>query len=94
MDFYLDWTDYKNGFGSVEGEHWLGNENIHRLTSQNKTYELRIDLEDFEENTRYATYNRFRLANETLHYQLILGDYDGDAGRFLKGSSNVVDMCL
>ena len=24
MDFYRNWSDYKNGFGYVEYEHWLG----------------------------------------------------------------------
>ena len=24
MDFDLDWIDYENGFGDLNGEHWLG----------------------------------------------------------------------
>ncbi|XP_062586890.1 microfibril-associated glycoprotein 4-like [Saccostrea cucullata] len=23
VDFYLDWVDYKSGFGQAKGEHWL-----------------------------------------------------------------------
>ena len=80
VDFYLKWLDYKYGFGRVDAEHWLGNENIHRLTSQ-KTYILRFDLEDFEGETRYAEYDMFLVANEDLDYQLIVGDYvAGTAG--------------
>ena len=33
VDFYLDWTDYVNGFGDLEGEFWYGLENIHCLTT-------------------------------------------------------------
>ncbi|CAJ0947740.1 unnamed protein product [Ranitomeya imitator] len=32
-DFYQDWETYKRGFGNQATEFWLGNENIHRLTS-------------------------------------------------------------
>ena len=53
----------------------------HRLTSQ-KTYKLRVDLGDFEGETRYAEYDQFLVADEDLDYQLILGNYQGTAGEF------------
>ena len=36
VDFYRDWTAYKQGFGSQLGEFWLGNDNIHALTAQGR----------------------------------------------------------
>eukprot|EP00057_Strongylocentrotus_purpuratus_P021082 XP_011675556.1 PREDICTED: ficolin-2-like [Strongylocentrotus purpuratus] len=75
----VNWSEYKSGFGNVSSEHWLGNDNIHRL-SRNKTYELRIDLEDFDGKTRYATYSNFSIADEASKYTLALGNYFGDAG--------------
>ena len=47
VDFQLGWEFYKNGFGELSGEFWLGNSNLHRLTA-NPDVLLRIDLEDFD----------------------------------------------
>ena len=33
VDFYLNWTSYKNGFGDLNGKMWRGNDNLHRLTT-------------------------------------------------------------
>ena len=33
VDFYVDWESYKKGFGNLEGEFWLGNDYLHRLTA-------------------------------------------------------------
>ncbi|XP_076090450.1 fibrinogen-like protein 1 [Mytilus galloprovincialis] len=78
-DFYRGWTDYENGFGDLENEFWLGNKNIHAITSQ-RQYQLRFDLEDFEEETRYAVYSTFNIGNASSEYQLTIQGYTGDAG--------------
>eukprot|EP00057_Strongylocentrotus_purpuratus_P011767 XP_011666241.1 PREDICTED: ficolin-2-like [Strongylocentrotus purpuratus] len=76
VSFSGNWLHYKKGFGSVSGEHWLGNDKIHRLTSQ-KTYELWVDIEDFSGRTSHARYRKFMIGNETMNYDLKLGDYSG-----------------
>ena len=38
---------------------------------------LRVDLEDFEGNTRFAQYNIFGVMNEDNMYKLNLGVYSG-----------------
>lgn len=50
-NFIRDWNDYKNGFGDMKREFWLGNENVFMLTNQ-EDYALRVDLEDFENHKR------------------------------------------
>nr|XP_025036879.1 ficolin-1-like isoform X2 [Pelodiscus sinensis] len=76
VEFFRDWASYKRGFGSLLSEFWLGNDNIHLLTSQGN-HELHIDLKDFENNKQFAKYKSFKIAGETEKYKLILGDFLG-----------------
>ncbi|XP_077465691.1 fibrinogen-like protein 1 [Stigmatopora argus] len=87
-NFNRSWVDYKNGFGNMVdvdlGELWLGNENLHSITAQ-ANYTLRIYLEDFDGNQRYADYRNFKVADEKDHYRLTFGAYTGTAGDSLSG---------
>ena len=78
VDFFLNWSDYKVGFGDLNGEFWLGLDKIHRLTSNNNNT-LRVDLEDFEGNTAYAEFKKFGVMSENDKYKLILGIYSGNS---------------
>lgn len=81
MDFDLDWDDFKVGFGSPGHEIWLGNEQIYSLTNQRR-YQLRIDLVDADGDPYYAKYGFFRINNEANNYRLTVENYAaGDAGK-------------
>ena len=71
VDFYRKWTEYKNGFGNLTGEFWLGLDKIHRLSSSEQNI-LRVDLQTFENETAYAVYESFSVANEDDGYRLSL----------------------
>ncbi|XP_061393831.1 fibrinogen alpha chain-like [Musca vetustissima] len=90
-NFNRDWADYKNGFGDPAKEFWLGNENIYMLTN-NEDYILRVELEDFEGNKRYAQYAHFKIHSEADYYKLEIDGYEGNAGDSLNdpwyGSNN------
>ncbi|KAI0238034.1 Ficolin-2 [Lamellibrachia satsuma] len=79
VDFYRDWVCYKEGFGDVSGEFWLGNDNLHDITAS-KRYELRFDIEDFNNVTKYAKYTYFTVASECDKYRIAFGAYNGTAG--------------
>ena len=83
VDFYRGWSDYKNGFGSASGEFWLGNYNIHSMTS-NGNYVLRIDMEAFDGETSFAKYDGFSVDSESTKYTLRLGAYlpSSTAGKY------------
>ena len=80
-DFYLGWDDYVKGFGDLNGEFWLGLNKIHRLTKgSGVSATLRVDLEDFDGNERYAKYSTFQILDSSQKYQLNVSGYSGDAG--------------
>ncbi|XP_075691130.1 ficolin-1-like isoform X2 [Rhinoderma darwinii] len=76
VDFSRDWKSYKEGFGSRLTEFWLGNDNLHMLTSTG-IWELRVDLHDFETKKYSAKYSSFKVLGESEKYKLILGKYSG-----------------
>ncbi|KAH7937859.1 hypothetical protein HPB49_016880 [Dermacentor silvarum] len=80
-DFQRSWTDYKYGFGNTASEFWLGNNQIHHLTSQ-RLYQVRVDLEDFDGQHAHALYAYFAIGSEREKFALkLLGKYEGgDAG--------------
>ncbi|MCL4143968.1 UNVERIFIED_CONTAM: hypothetical protein GTU68_065034 [Idotea baltica] len=78
-DFFRDWAAYQRGFGNLTGEFWFGLDNIHALVSQTPM-ELRVDLEDFEGEKRWAKYDKFYIEDSAGNYELTLGEYSGDAG--------------
>ncbi|XP_077970112.1 fibrinogen-like protein 1 [Styela clava] len=80
LDFAsYNWKDYVEGFGNPKSEYWMGLEKLHRLTSDGD-FELRIDLEDWEGNKRYAKYSSFSIGSASTKYQLNVGGYSGNAG--------------
>ncbi|XP_071162193.1 ficolin-2-like [Mytilus edulis] len=79
VEFQRNWKDYENGFGDIHGEFWLGNKNIAQLTSEG-THELRIDVEDWDGNKRYAVYRNFSIGAASTKYRLSINDYSGNAG--------------
>lgn len=80
VSFQRGWREYKQGFGDAAGEHWLGNEAVHLLTSR-EPYVLRVELRDWEGGQVYAHYGRFQLDSERQLYRLSLQDYSGTAGQ-------------
>ena len=79
VNFYLNWADYNKGFGDLNGEFWLGLNKINRLTAAQST-SLRVDMEDFAGNKRYATYSTFKVGNAVTEYKLTVSGYGGNAG--------------
>ncbi|EDO32335.1 predicted protein [Nematostella vectensis] len=78
LSFNNDWQSYKNGFGDLLVNFWLGNDNIHRLASLNMV--LVVTVRDWSDNTANATYSEFGVSDELGNYTLTARRYSGSAG--------------
>lgn len=59
------------GFGEPASEHWLGNEFVSKLTSQ-QSYKLRIEVSDWEGNSGFSQYDQFSLDSEAQNYRYVV----------------------
>ncbi|ELU13842.1 hypothetical protein CAPTEDRAFT_153615 [Capitella teleta] len=85
VDFFRTWKEYKQGFGNLEGEFWLGNDRIHELTSQGD-YRLRLELTTWDGDRHWAEYDHFSVEDEIGLYRIHVNGYHGDAGDSLTSS--------
>ncbi|KAI7798655.1 angiopoietin-2b isoform X1 [Triplophysa rosa] len=80
VDFHRGWKDYKLGFGDPSGEHWLGNDVLHLLTTS-KDYSLQVHLKDAEGHQAYSNYGHFYIDGEEKKYSIHVSGFSGTAGR-------------
>jgi len=77
VNFHRDWISYRRGFGD-ETNFWLGNENLHGVTSGGAR--LRVVLTAADRTVRYAEYSLFTVAGEDQNFRAVFDDYSGTAG--------------
>ena len=87
VDFLRDWERYKQGFGNLQNEFWLGNENIFTLTLQGlyaQGNELRIDMMNAKKIKKSVRYANFHITNAATKYTLFVNGYIGTLADALK----------
>ena len=87
VDFFRDWEHYKQGFGNLQNEFWLGNENIFTLTLQGlypRGNELRIDMMNAKMIKNSVKYAHFHITNAATKYTLFVNGYTGNLADALK----------
>ena len=65
VDFYRDWNAYKNGFGDIYGEYWLGNDFVHKYTNSHST-EMLSEATAFDGVRAAIMLKGFTLGDEAL----------------------------
>ena len=88
MSFSLDWNAYKNGFGELDDDGWLGLEKLHRLTKHKPATLLVSFYHDKSKTYYYPQYKTFQVGSEVTKYQLNIGNFTGDGGDSLSYSHN------
>ena len=89
------WVEYEDGFGSLDGEFWLGLRSMNCLTSRGN-WELQIDYELSNGARSYLYYKQFAVGPAEDQYQLSISRFDsvgltnpfnpdGDRDRWLNG---------
>lgn len=83
-NFFRNWVDYRDGFGNLSREFWLGLENIYHITNA-ASHELLVEMVGFDNTFHYARYSSFEIGSEEEKYVLNkLGGYSGTAGDSLR----------
>lgn len=78
LNFNFFWKEYREGFGNIAAEYWLGLDNMFLLTNQDH-YELRVDIWDFDDNKVYELYKTFKIDGERDKYKLNVQGAEGSA---------------
>ncbi|XP_051020545.1 angiopoietin-related protein 3 [Acomys russatus] len=88
QNFNETWENYKNGFGRLDGEFWLGLEKIYAIVKQSD-YILRLELQDWKDSKHYAEYS-FHLGNGDTNYTLHVAEAAGNVPEALPEHKDLV----
>ncbi|CAL1284429.1 unnamed protein product [Larinioides sclopetarius] len=77
--FNKKWKDYKEGFGNLKKEFWIGNEKIYSITNQGQ-YAVRMEMENESGKSAFTLYENFWIGDEEAKYKLHISDASGPAG--------------
>ena len=90
VTFNKNWNEYKNGFGNVMYDLWLGNEFLYKVTTlynshSSKSVELYVSITDLDDKTYYSKYNNFAILSEDSKYTLLVSHHsEGNMGDSLE----------
>lgn len=83
VSYNRTWEAFKNGFGFLGSEFWIGNDKIAFLTNQ-KHYQIRLEFENAAGLAFFITYDKFRISDEWGQYALFsIGAYSETGGKWV-----------
>jgi len=97
------WDAYRQGFGSLDGDHWLGLDALYTLCPTSRPCELLVELTypgdparvPRQPSGRYvALYGRFAVAGPQEFYRLDIAEFDTEASTAGPGMTYRIDLSL
>ena len=76
--FSRHWRTFKNGFGSLQTDFWLGLEAMHQLTTK-QPHKVRFEMTDTKGIAYLAEYSSYKIGSEATNYRLYVAGYTGNA---------------
>ena len=80
VDFDRGWNDYVNGFGDIDGNYWMGLEEIHQLTTTHDV-SLYVNIETFEGEPLTLKLETFSVGNAASNYTMHFVGYSQSSDR-------------
>ena len=77
LDFDRVYSEYKAGFGSPDGDYWLGLENIRSLLFADQGYRYREVRLEGNDLANYVQYNKFSVSDVHDGYRLYVDELSG-----------------
>ena len=72
-DFNRTWDEYAAGFGDLDGNYWLGLEQLHLLTGTGTRFRLKVELGSWLGENASAEYDQFELGPSRENYRVFIG---------------------
>ncbi|KAK7468159.1 hypothetical protein BaRGS_00036623, partial [Batillaria attramentaria] len=69
LSFYRDWIEYREGFGDMAGDHWLGLKHIWELTNS-RAYELIFEVFLLNGEWFQQSYRNFVVTDESENFSM------------------------
>ncbi|KAK6187341.1 hypothetical protein SNE40_005397 [Patella caerulea] len=93
VDFNRTWAEYREGFGKVHGEYWLGLKHVHKIIQNNgQECTLRVQLH-FNPVIQAVQYQSAVLTNQSDSYRILLSGSNARVNEtdYLTGGAYSID---
>ncbi|KAK7090977.1 fibrinogen C domain-containing protein 1-like isoform X2 [Littorina saxatilis] len=85
--FDRTYAEYRDGFGKLTGNYWLGLHKVHALTTA-VDMSMRLEMYNAQYDLLHGQYDVFRVAGASHNYRLTVAGHSGNAASTIASDSN------